>query len=197
MGLKKKTSEQFVGWFRLFMLGAFVVLQWGCAPYYQENQYSAAPQRPEQQDYSSDSGIQDYQAYQSHFMSVSISEVAYSISEAMSFIIVNGRCFNPGFDRLEIFYKLYDASGDWLSVSDGYPYATNMVYYSGSENLQNSKIVCNGQGQWSAEIGVPSFVLNQVHRGRLDVKVMASYQGQQLTNEATGTASVRIYDPAQ
>jgi hypothetical protein len=137
----------------------------------------------------------DQQAFQANFMTLSITQMSFQISAMNSQISLAGLCFNPGFANVGIYFKVYDGSGRWIFPQDGEPYATNKVFYSGSDRLQPSTISCSSQGFWSLSIDMSTWLLNQLESGKVEVSMVAFYEGRDLYNDSTAVARRFIHLP--
>lgn len=169
-----------------------------CGPFNQDNIYGeghylssedAAALSSHQPDTS-----MDYQAYQSNFVSISVDRVSYKLTQTLSHIIVEGSCFNPGFQYTGIYFNAVDNQGTNLAP-DGMPYSTNIHYYPGTQNLQASSITCSNSGRWSTIIDIPTFILYKLSKGFLDFSMVVWYKGQELHNDKTGVTTVSLNPP--
>jgi hypothetical protein len=120
--------------------------------------------------------------------------MTYSMTDSLSYITLRGTCFNPGFERSAIYFKAFDAQGEWVA-SDGLPYATNEIYYSGTEALQPSNITCSPNGLWSTVIEVPTVILKYLNRGNLELSMVVWYKGKELHNDGTSVANMALNVP--
>lgn len=179
-------------------LGILVAILSACAPFYQRNIYGNGhyvSSGDEELDQGSVAGeITDYQAYQVNFMTISVDQVSYNMTSTYSYLTIKGTCFNPGFEKNSIYYKLFDQQGNFVA-SDGYPYATNMIYYHGTSKLQPVNITCGSNGLWQTTVEVPTATLQQLNQGFVQVAMVVWYQNQELHNEATGVSSASIQPP--
>ncbi len=182
----------------IYLLGFMLGLT-ACAPFYQENVYGNGhyPSKDgENTDSSlSDSEITDYQAFQSNFMTIDVSQVSYSITDTLSYMTLRGTCFNPGFELASIYYRAFDQQG-FDNANDGYPYVTNQVFYSGTTKLQPVNLTCGKNGLWSTVIEIPTAILYQLDKGYLEVSIVVWYKGEELHNDGTGLTFVAIVPPA-
>lgn len=136
----------------------------------------------------------DYITNQSQFMTISVDQVLYHVTDTLSYITLGGKCFNPGFETTTIFYRAYDANSYDLA-SDGLPYLTNVVYVPGTKRRSPSTLRCDNNNRWSTVVEVPTALLYQLDQGNIEVYMVAWYKTQELTNPMAGRDRVLISPP--
>jgi hypothetical protein len=182
-----------------FILSGFLVAtSLACAPFNQENIYGNG-KLPSSEDETIDLSSQnepefDYQGYQVNFMTISASPLSYSITDTLSYLKLQGNCFNPGFSQVAIYYKALDAAGSTIAA-DGMPYASNISYYPGTSLLQPGYLTCNAKGLWSTIIQIPTALFYQLDGGEFEVAMVVWHKNQELHNDETGVTYIPIKPP--
>lgn len=168
-----------------------------CGSFYQDNLYGNGHYVSKEEREASEVSppdTTDYQAYQYNFVSISVNRVSYKLTETLSQISMEGSCFNPGFQYHSIYFNAVDASGSHIA-HDGLAYASNIRYYPGTSNLQQSNIRCSNSGYWSTVIDVPTYILYKIAQGFIDVSMVVWHKGAEYHNDKTGVASASINPP--
>lgn len=168
-----------------------------CGSFYQDNLYGNGHYVSKEEREASEVSppdTTDYQAYQYNFVSISVNRVSYKLTETLSQISLEGSCFNPGFQYHSIYFNAVDASGSHIAP-DGLAYSSNIQYYPGTSNLQQSNIRCSNSGNWSTVIDVPTYILYKLSQGFIDVSMVVWHKGAEYHNDKTGVASASINPP--
>jgi len=183
--------------FKILVLIFLATVLSGCGSFNQDNIYGNG-HYVSQEELDANSLAQpdttDYQANQYQFVSISVKQVSYNLTQTLSQISVQGSCFNPGFQFHSIYFNAVDASGSSMAP-DGMLYSSNIDYYPGTTQLKPSSIYCSSNGQWSTVINVPTAILYKLAQGYLDISMVVWYKGNEYHNNTTGMASVAIDPP--
>lgn len=193
--IQKSINLKQFGLIFILMISFFLA---ACGPFYQENKYGNGHYLSQEDKEALASATpdpdMDYQAFQSNFVSISVTQLTYKQTPTLSYITAQGSCLNPGFQMNSIYYTATDPGGS-STAPDGLPYLSNLKYYPGTSKLVPTNTYCNSNGTWYAIIPVPTYILNKLARGHIQFFMVVWYKGQEIHNSQTGVSTVSIDPP--